>query len=163
MDPHFLRVFECLGNTQHLRDCSHSCTQPDCIRRWHQTFPQRVFLNGASISVQYFVLPLNNSRYCLLYTFRAICILGILDPGTSLDSTLCTTPHPIFSFHTKFDMHSFLHIIEYFNGDLMNAWHLSDCIQDNSVRQPSHYKYEVIKKPQMAQNALQWIALEVIK
>ena len=76
------------------------------------------FLNGASTSEHCFVLPLNGSKHCLLYTFKAIYILGILDPGTSLDNTLCTTPHPVFPLHTKFDMHSLVHIIEYFNGVL---------------------------------------------
>ena len=107
--------------------------------------------------------PEMRSKYCLLYTFKAIYILGILDPGTSLDNTLCTTQHPIFPLHTKFDMHSLVHIIEYFSGGLMNSWHLSDCIHDSSVRQSYHYKDEVSKKPQMPQNALQFIALEVIK
>ena len=37
---------------------------------------------------QHFVLHLDGSRYYLLYTFKAVHVLGILAPGTSLQTTL---------------------------------------------------------------------------
>ena len=46
--------------------------------------PSTGFLNGASNLKQYFVLPLNGSKYCFMYTFKAIHVLGVFDPSTSL-------------------------------------------------------------------------------
>ena len=42
------------------------------------------FMYGASALKQYFVLHLNGSKHCLMCTFKAIHVLGILDPSTSL-------------------------------------------------------------------------------
>ena len=41
-------------------------------------------MNGASALMQYFVLPLNGSKYYLKYTFKAIHVLAILDPSAPL-------------------------------------------------------------------------------
>ena len=51
--------------------------------------PWIVFVNGASASMQYFVSPLNESKYCLKYTFKAVHALGIMDPGTPLMPLIC--------------------------------------------------------------------------
>ena len=45
------------------------------------------FLNGASTLKQYFVLPLNGLEYYLMYTFKVVHVLWILDPGTYLHLT----------------------------------------------------------------------------
>lgn len=41
-----------------------------------------IFLNSASTLMQYFLLPLNRSKYYPEYTFKAVCILMMLNPGT---------------------------------------------------------------------------------
>ena len=44
------------------------------------------FLNGASTLKDYFVFPLNGSKYPLQYTLKVVHVLGILDPATPLVS-----------------------------------------------------------------------------
>ena len=46
--------------------------------------PWTGFLNGASIWKQYVFLPFNGSKYYLMYTFKAVHVLGIFDPSASL-------------------------------------------------------------------------------
>lgn len=44
-------------------------------------------MKGASILKQCIVLPLKGPKYYLMYTFMAVHVLVILDPGTSLATT----------------------------------------------------------------------------
>ena len=46
--------------------------------------PWRVFLNVASNSFYCFVVFLNGWKYCLECTFKAVYVLGNMDPGTPL-------------------------------------------------------------------------------
>ena len=50
--------------------------------------PGTGFWNGASTLNQYFVLPMNGSKYYLKYTFLVFPVLGILGLGTSLIVTI---------------------------------------------------------------------------
>ena len=52
-------------------------------------------LNSASTLKQYFVLPLNGSKYYLSCTFTGVHVLGILDPCTSVMVKL-SFQRPIF-------------------------------------------------------------------
>lgn len=44
-------------------------------------------LKSARILMQYFALPLNGSKYYPMYTFKAIQVLEILEPGSDLECT----------------------------------------------------------------------------
>ena len=62
-----------------------------------------MFLNGF-LERRYFkamfVLPLNGSKYCLICTLKAVHVLGILDPSTSLlDSMQLCIPNPANTVH----------------------------------------------------------------
>ena len=50
-----------------------------CVRGRH--VPSTGFLNAASALNQYSVLPLNGSNYYLIYTLKAVHVLGILCPA----------------------------------------------------------------------------------
>ena len=52
----------------------------------NEHLPCTGLLHGVSTLMQYFVVPLNGSKYYLMYTFKAV--LGILGPSKSL---LCNT------------------------------------------------------------------------